>query len=490
MPSPPHDSPAPAILLQDPGPPPRGGLQLPRSTREAGRSLWLLGWPILLQTLLAASLGLVDTLMVSAVGPAALAGVGLVSRLLFVLTMVLAGLASGTAAQVAQYAGAGRLRATRGPVTLAVASGVLLTLPMLLACLFWSRPLGTLLGPDPAVAAAAAIFLQWGAAIAPLSAITLTLSAALRSAGNTRTPMQAGLSALGLNTLLNLLFINGHFGMPALGVAAAAGATTAARLLEAIWLLRALAPGPLHRLWRSVRRADWHHLQYGAGPLMAKEVAWAGGILASTLIISRMGQLPLAAFNLVLPVEGIMISVVASAAVATGILLGHALGRGEHDAAFDCAEQLRGLIARCAFAVGLLLAAVLQWLARTGWLDGFIDVSIRSVAIDTLSVLCVAFGARAHNTVVSVGILRSGADTRWLFWVDLCSMWLINVPMVAVAALWWRWSLPAVVGVMLLEEVLKVAIFRWRVRSRRWVRRFGVGAAQTGPAPPPAAAAV
>ena len=450
-------------------------LPLPNNARAAARSLWLLGWPILLQTLLAASLGLVDTLMVSAVGPAALAGVGLVSRVLFVLTMVLAGLASGSAALVAQYAGAGRLRAARGPVVLAVGSGVLLTLPMVLACLFWSGPLGALLGPDAAVAEAATIFLRWGVAIAPLSAVTLTLSASLRSIGNTRTPMLAGLAALSLNTLLNLLFINGHFGMPAFGVAAAAAATSVARLVEVIWLLRALAPGPLHRLWRSVRPIDWQHLRHTAAPLMAKEVAWAGGILASTLIVSRMGQLPLAAFNLVLPVEGILISVVASAGVATGILLGHALGRGEFDAAFRCAEQLRQLISRCAFGVGMVLALLLQLLAHLGWLDALIDASIRSAAIDALSVLCIAFGARAHNCIVSVGILRSGADTRWLFWVDLCSMWLINVPMVAVAALWWHWPLAAVVAVMLLEEVLKVGVFRWRVRSGRWVQRIGTG---------------
>ena len=448
-------------------------LALPRSHRQAWRALWQLGWPIIFQSLLAASLGLVDTLMVGGVGPAALGGVGLVSRLLFVLTMVLAGLASGTGAVVAQYAGAGRLRATRGPVTLAVAVGLLLTVPMLLVSLFGAEPLAHLLGPDREVAAAAAIFLRWGAPIAPLCAITLTLAAVLRSSGNTRTPMWAGLAALGLNTLLNLLFINGHFGMPAFGVAAAAAATGCARLLEVVWLMMALAPGPLHRLLKSVRRRDWHQMLQVAVPLMLKEVAWAGGILASTLIISRMGQLPLAAFNLVLPVEGVLISVVAGSGVATGILLGHALGRAAFEDAFRCAEQLRRLISRSAFGVGVALALLLATLRQSDFLATVIAPELRHPTFDALAVLCLGFGARAHNTIVSVGILRSGHDTRWLFWIDLCSMWLVNVPMVTVAALILHWPLAAVVGVMLLEEILKVGVFRWRVRSGRWLRRIG-----------------
>ena len=447
-------------------------LELPRSNRQALRTLWRIGWPVLFQSLLAALLGLIDTLMVGGVGAAALAGVGLVSRVLFVLMMVLAGLAGGTGALVAQYAGAGRWRAIRGPVALAVVTGLLLTLPLCLISLFGATALAHLLAPDPAVAEAAAVFLQWGALIAPLCAVTSPLAAALRGGGNTRTPMWAGLAALGLNTLLNLLFINGAFGLPAFGVAAAALATTAAKLLEACWLLRALAPGPWHRLRHSIRPRDWSHLTLVAGPLMLKEVAWAGGILASTLIVSRMGQLPLASFNLALPFEGILISVVAAAGVATGILLGQALGRGDLDGAWRSAEQLRKLIARTACVVGLILALLLQGIRALPGFDSWVAEPMRGLALDTLTVLCLAFGARAHNTIVSLGILRSGADARWLFWVDLCSMWLINVPMVALAALVLHWPLPAVVGVMLLEEVFKVAVFRWRVRSGRWLQRI------------------
>jgi len=449
----------------------RADLTLPASDHGALRALWELGGPVIFQSLLASTLGLIDTLMVSGVGPAALGGVGLVSRVLFVLSMVLAGLASGTGVLVAQFGGAGRLRAVRGPVAVAVGLGILLTLPMALLSLFGAPWLARLLSPDHAVADAAATFLIRGAAYAPLTAITSILGATLRSSGDTRTTMWAGLAALGLNTVLNVLFINGNFGMPAYGVAAAAVATSCARLVEAMWLLAALAPGRLRRLPGMIRTRDARHVLRNSGPLMLKEMAWAGGVLASTLIISRMGALPLAAFNLVLPVEGIMISVVAGCGVATGILLGHALGRNAFDDAYRCAERLRRVVSTGALLVGVLSAMLVQGLRYSGWLSHLIAPELHDAALDTLSVLCLAFGARAHNTMVSVGILRSGNDSAWLFGVDLCSMWLFNVPMVAVAALVLHWPLAAVVAVMLLEEVLKVGVFRWRVKSGRWLRR-------------------
>lgn len=447
-------------------------LSLPTTDRAAWRALWMVGGPISLQTLLGATLSFVDTLMVSGVGPAALGGVGLVGRVFFVLTMVLAGLASGTGVLVAQLSGAGRLRAMRGPVSMAILLGLLMALPMSLCSLFLAGPVAASLSPDAAVVDAATTFLLWSAAYAPLTAVSMTLAAAVRSSGNTRTPLHAGLVALAVNTGLNFLFIGGNLGMPAYGVAAAAVATSVARVVEIMWLLRVLKTGPLHRLAQQIRRRDAHLVWHGSAALMVKEVAWAGGILASTLIISRMGQLPLAAYNLVVPVEGIMISLVVGASVATGILLGHGLGRQAFDACYASARRLLRLVSLSALSAGLVMALLTLLLRLSGVLQGLIPAELHDLALNTLCMLCLMFGAKAHNTMVSIGILRSGGDAKWLMWVDLISMWLVNVPLVALAGLVWHWSLPAVVGLMALEEVFKVAAFGWRVRSGQWLKRL------------------
>lgn len=438
---------------------------LPTDRRGIARALWQLGGPVALQAVLAALLVFVDVLMVSALGPAAVAGVGLANRLLFVVTMVLAGIASGTGVLVAQFAGARRRRAVRGPVMAAAVLGLALTLPLAAACLFNSAQLAGWMTHDPAVADAAATFLFWSASYGPLTALALTLGSTARSLGNTRAPMWAGLGALALNSGLNYLFITGRLGLPALGVSAAAGATCIARLVETLILLRVLRPGRLHLM----RGSEARLVLDTSLPLMIKEIFWAGGIFASTVIVSQMGTISLAAFNLITPVEGLMISAFTGCGVASAILLGHALGRRALQQAYVTAGRLRVLVPRWAIVLGLVMALAVQVLRHGHWLSGWIDPRLHDPALDALTVLCLAIGARTHNMMVSLGILRSGNDVRWLMWVDVCSMWLVNVPLVAVAALVLHWPLPAVVGVMMLEEILKVALFRWRVKSGRWL---------------------
>ena len=429
------------------------------------RSVYRLGGPVTVQALLSSMLGFVDTLMVSGLGAAALAGVGIANRLWFVATMALGGIAGATGILVAQYSGAGRAREADGLVRLSLMLGLALTLPISLVLLFGAPALANWLSSDNDVAAQAGRFLLFGAAFLPLASTSATLGAALRGHGDTRTPMWAGMAALALNALLNFLFISGRFGLPAGGVAAAALASTVAKVLEIGILARQMHPV----------NGETDHLKglalvlRSALPLAAKEVCWAGGIFASSLVISRMGKRPLAAFNLVAPVEGMLISLFIGCGAATGILLGHALGRHSFDEAYDIAVRLRRTVPFIALQAGFMLAGLTQVLRHSRLLEGWIDPGLHDMALDTLTIMCLGMGARTHNMMASMGILRSGNDVAWLMLVDLCSMWVVNVPMVAFAALVLHWPLPAVAAVMLLEEVLKVAVFRHRIRSGKWM---------------------
>jgi putative MATE family efflux protein len=438
---------------------------MPERGRSPVHAVWRLGIPVATQSLLSSMLAFVDTMMVTSLGASALAGVGIAGRMLFVVSMVLSGLAGGTGILVAQYAGAGRTEEIKGKVAAALRLGVLLTMPLAAASLFFGSRLGALLAPDPDVAAASATFLTYGAAYAPATAISMTLAATLRSLGNTRTPLWSGASSLALNTLLNYVFVLGHFGAPSYGIAAAALATTAARLIE----ISSLAFALRRHLAIRTHWGDAALLVRTTLPLVVKELCWAGGLFAAGLIVSRMGKVPLAALNLVTPVEGILVSIFTGCGAATGILLGHALGRKEFDHAYLTAERLRQAIPKAGMAAGVAGAVLVELLRQLGWLRGVIDPQLHDIALDSLAVMLLFIGARIHNMMVSMGILRSGNDVKWLMAVDLCSMWLVNVPLVAAAALWLKAPLPAVVAVMMCEEVLKVGIFRSRVRSRRWL---------------------
>ena len=72
----------------------------------SGAALKKLIWPLILEQILAITIGLVDTVMVSSVGEAAVSGVSLVDMLNILVINIFAALATGGAVVVAQMLGA------------------------------------------------------------------------------------------------------------------------------------------------------------------------------------------------------------------------------------------------------------------------------------------------------------------------------------------------------------------------------------------------
>ena len=86
----------------------------------------------------------------------------------------------------------------------------------------------------------------WGTV--PL-AIAMTFGSALRAAGDTRTPLWAGLVGASVNVFMNWVLIYGKLGFPALGVAGAAIASNLAITAMTIHFL------VLWRAWAACRVA-------------------------------------------------------------------------------------------------------------------------------------------------------------------------------------------------------------------------------------------
>ena len=70
-------------------------------------SLFKLGWPVFVQSLLALCLGYVDTLMISRYSSSAVGGLGNANQILGFLTLAFTVISSAAGVVVAQYIGAG-----------------------------------------------------------------------------------------------------------------------------------------------------------------------------------------------------------------------------------------------------------------------------------------------------------------------------------------------------------------------------------------------
>ena len=71
-----------------------------------------------------------------------------------------------------------------------------------------------------------------------------------------------------------------------------------------------------------------------------------------------------------------------------------------------------------------------------------------------------------------VGVFRNGGDTRAAMFIDIGSVWLIGVPMVALFGLVFHAPLVITYGVMCTEELVKVVVALFRFKSKKWIKNL------------------
>src|SRR5690606_26467546 len=106
-----------------------------------------------------------------------------------------------------------------------------------------AEPMLQLLGAAPEVVKAGGSFLRIVSWASIPTAITFSVTAALRGAGDTRAPLGIMLVVNVINIILSWLLVNGNLGFPALGVDGSAMGTAIARTIGGVLVLALLAIG-------------------------------------------------------------------------------------------------------------------------------------------------------------------------------------------------------------------------------------------------------
>jgi len=76
---------------------------------------------------------------------------------------------------------------------------------------------------------------------------------------------------------------------------------------------------------------------------------------------------------------------------------------------------------------------------------------------------------RSGNVILIVGILRSGGDIRFSFYLETATMWGIGVVAASIGAFVFHLPVYWVYGLAMLDEATKFTIANWRYYSKRWI---------------------
>jgi MATE family multidrug resistance protein len=390
------------------------------------------------------SMGAVDTLMVGRLSATMLAAVALGNLYFFNVSIFGAGALMALDPLVAQAIGARDMDA----VTHAMQRGIVLSIALAAATSIVLAPAGTLLRllhqPSEIVPDAAGYLHISIIGTLPFLAFVVlrqSLQAMHRVAPIVVTIVVANLS----NAVLNWVFVYGHLGSPALGVAGSAIATAISRWVMLLLLLalawRDLAPHLLN--WRrdSLQWTPLKNMMAIGAPIGAQQALEAGAFGAIGLLMGVLGTIEMAAHQIAITLAALTFMVPLGVATAAAVRVGHAIGAG------DDARAKAAIRAAYACGVGFMTITAVVFLAAPKVLASAFTSDTRVIALAAVLIpIAGVFQVFDGGQAVGAGVLRGAGDTTAPLLVMLASYWLLGVPVSAylgfktelgARGLWW-----------------------------------------------------
>lgn len=429
--------------------------------------------PITLQTILFASKGLTDILMIGQLSENNISAAGVASRALFVAMILLSGISAAGSVLIAQYFGANKTRAIRRTVVLTwLVSSLFALIP---ALIFWQVGDNIIAFSTTSldIQALGHEYLTYTAASLFFASFSGAIAAGLRSTRQAST--STWLSGLGIlfNLILNWLLIFGHMGLPALGLKGAAIATTLSCALEVFITVIYLQvkPNPLTPSVRAIQQAlsikRIRQFLALAIPTTSNFLLWAAGLFTYTAIMGKTGEQGLVVLSVIAPIEAFSLSFLTGIANASAVIVGNHLGAKDSDRAY---QQAMGFVV-LAIIVTILVAAILFLLRETVLsLFGALDGETRQLADQFYLVLCIGIVLRSLPTTMVIGILRAGGDVKFCLYQDITTQWFFGIPLAALGAMVFGLSPVLVFACFFLETLFKWVACIYRFRSKRWIK--------------------
>lgn len=437
------------------------------------KQLFRLSLPIMLQSLFAVLGSTITTLMTGQLGDIPLAAAGLANQMFFILSLVQFGIGSGASIFTAQYWGKNDRESIYKVLGVCLMFGILISLLFMSVALFIPRIFLDIFTSDEEVIDLGIKILRIVGFSYLFTPITNSYYMVLRSTGNVRLPMVVSSSSVILNAILGYALIFGKLGAPALGVMGAAYANLIARVLECaliLWMVHylktplAVKPGRMITFDKIFLKKILDRVL----PVTLNELLWSVGISAYSAVYAHINTESIAAMNIRSSIEDLMFVPFLGITHACAIMIGNAIGSGNEEKSYNYIRQ--GV--RIIFILGLTLGSLLFF--SRDFITSLYNVTDLTAFYtrNLLTVLGAFLWLRTVNTFYFIAMLRSGGDTRFAYFMDVGSMWLVGVPSALLGAFVFKLPVYYVYLLAMIDEGVKFVMSIWRYRSNRWIHNL------------------
>jgi MATE family multidrug resistance protein len=425
--------------------------------------------PVVLSELGWMAMGVVDTIMVGRLGPAAIGAVALGNAICYTPSIFGVGLMLGLDTLVAQAYG----RKDHDECHRWLAQGVYLAciaaVPIMAG--IWLASLGFAhFGIAAEVAGPASEYLRllnWGTLPLLLYGATRRY---LQGVGQVRVITVTYVLANLVNWFGNWVLIYGKLGLPALGVNGSAISTAFARVTMAVallgfaWRYERGRGHPLFHHWARPQAARIKRLLRLGAPAAGQILLEVGAWNLATFSAGYLTPVALATHQIVLNYASVTYMVPLGISAAAAVSVGHAVGAG------DAARARRAGWMALALGTSFMLLAALAFLLWPRPLIELFSRDPRVLAVGPgLLGIVACFEVFDGIQTVSTGALRGLGETHAPMWANLVGYWVLGLPLGFSLCFGLKWGIYGLwIGLTLALVLIALALLvRWRRDARR-----------------------
>lgn len=430
--------------------------------------------PISLQSVITIGVNMADTVMVGTLGETSLSATSLATQFVNIFQICCMGLGMGASVLTARFWGMQDIKSLKKTISLMIRLTAFLALIVFtLPTIFIPGGIMKLYSNDAAVIAEGIRYLHWMIPCYLLQGLALTCTIVLRSVGQVSVPLYSSIGAFFVNIFFNYIFIFGKLGLPAMGVDGAGAGTLIARLFEFIFICGYLFFVDKKITYRFkdlfVKCSDLLKTYITISmPVFVSDTLLALGNSAVAMVMGHIGKSFVSANSITVVTQQLSTVLIQGICHASCIVTGHTLGEGHKEKAQDEAWTFLGL----AMAVGAVGAVIIIAIATPVINFYNITEETKLIAHELMNSIAIIVIFQSMNSILTKGVLRGGGDTKFLMVADILFLWILSIPLGALAGLVWHLDAFWIYFLLKIDQVVKSIWCVFRLRSGKWIKTF------------------
>lgn len=429
--------------------------------------------PVALQQAINIGVNMMDTVMLGSFGEIQLSASSLANQYYNCFTILCMGIIGGSSILASQFWGAGDKEHVRETFNMALRLSLGVSVVFAIITFFLAPQIMRIYSSDPDVIEQGVRYLNVTVFVFALHGTSLVATQLMRSVGKAQLGLFVSIVSFIVNVGANYIFIFGKFGAPRLEIAGAAVGTLIARsvefLLTFVYILhldRDLGLRVHHLMCSPSGHLYRNYFRLGAPVLISDSLLGIGSTMVS-VILGHMGTVAVSANAICQVVDRLCTVVIQGVSNASGVIIGNTIGSGDTNLAIRQGESF--------YLLSMIFGAVSALLV---FLIGPISISMYNLTPETILatrhlmnayVIVVFF--QAIQSVMTKGVLRGGGDTKFLMKADILFMWLVSIPVGAIAGLIFHQPPWITMLCLRLDYIIKSAWCVSRLLSGKWIHR-------------------